>query len=197
MMIKIANITNLQDARYCAAMGFQLINFSLLPQEAQSLTAQQIREIAAWLSGPQYVLSCDAASVAELQAIHGTFPYHYIEIPVEDWQKFSFLPTIPFILKVKAKQEVSALAILIEEVQKHHKASKIEIEVESADDFLNYESLFPNIFIHTPSLQMLSELIETHQKMPFGFSIREEGVELSGNLDYEALDKLCEQIYNI
>lgn len=194
MIIKISNITNLQDARYCAAMGFQLISFSLLPQNGQSMSAQQIREIAAWLSGPQYVLACDAASVAELQAIHGTFPYHYIEIPQEDWQKISFLPAVPFILRVKEKGELSELAVLIEEVQKHHEAAKIEIEIESAADFLRYESLFPHIFIHTPSLKMLSELRETHQKMPFGFSIREEGLELSGNLDYEALDKLCEQI---
>ncbi len=193
-MIKISNITNLQDARYCAAMGFQLINFSLLSEDTQRLSAQQIREIAAWLSGPQYVLACNEASVADLQAIHGTFPYHYIEIPAEDWQKFSFLPAIPFILKVKGKWEVAALATLIEEVKKHHNASKIEIEMDTTHDFSSYESLFPNIFIHTPSLQILSELVETYQNMPFGFSIREEGGELSGDLDYEALDKMCEQI---
>lgn len=197
MYIKIAHITHLQDARYCAAMGFQLISFSLLQGDEYALPAQQIREITGWLSGPKYVLECNEASVEALKEIHGTFPYHYIEIPQADWEKISFLPAMPLIVQAAPNIALPALAKLIEEVETHHKDSKVQIHLESEIDYLKYEKYFSSLFIEMESMASLTKTLQQYKNLPWGFSICSEEIEADGGLDYEKLDRLCEIIQEI
>ncbi len=194
MVIKIAHITHLQDARYCAAMGFPFISFSLLADNKRTLTAQQIREITAWLSGIKSVLEVNEASIAALQAIHGTFPYHYIEIPQADWQGFSFLPPVPFIVQARENIEHAELAALIASLQAHHQDSKVEIHVASDKDYLKYEAFFPHLFLHFSQLDSFSIRLNEAENKPWGFSFREEALDIDGNLDYESLDAICEAL---
>lgn len=197
MHIKIAHITTLQDARYCAAMGFQYINFCLSSFHQRSLQGQQIREITAWLSGTKYVLECDMASIPTLQNLHGTFPYHYIEIPQGDWKSFSFLPPVPFILQAHKNISFIDLESLIALVQRHHKDSKVEVNIRTNADYLKYEPLFRHLFLHVPSLEELATLLKGHKNKPWGISLREEALDTEGGLDYEKLDNLSEFIHSL
>ncbi|MEX0881975.1 MAG: phosphoribosylanthranilate isomerase [Cyclobacteriaceae bacterium] len=53
--MKISNVNNLSDARYCAGMYVNLLGFSLEEQDEYYVPPTQFKEITDWLSGLQYV----------------------------------------------------------------------------------------------------------------------------------------------
>jgi len=63
MIIYIRDVNNLSDARYCAAMGADLIGFRLDPSKEESLNAAKCKEIAGWISGIKIVAEFGAASI--------------------------------------------------------------------------------------------------------------------------------------
>ncbi|GAB2792965.1 hypothetical protein GCM10027275_42440 [Rhabdobacter roseus] len=53
--VKISNVTNLSDARYCAGMGVALLGFSIDPADASYVAANKFEEIRSWVAGVQMV----------------------------------------------------------------------------------------------------------------------------------------------
>lgn len=53
--VKISNVNNLSDARYCAGMGVDLLGFCLEPGNENFISQEKFNEIAEWISGVEYV----------------------------------------------------------------------------------------------------------------------------------------------
>lgn len=53
--VKISNVNNLSDARYCAGMYVNLMGFSLDENSEYFVSPVEFKEITGWLSGLQYV----------------------------------------------------------------------------------------------------------------------------------------------
>ena len=68
-ILKINQLTNLQDARSSAAVGFDLISFSLERGNPKKLSAAMVWNIVNWLSGPEIVLDLNVASLEELPEV--------------------------------------------------------------------------------------------------------------------------------
>jgi len=67
-LVKISNVTNLSDARYCAGMGVEWLGFSM-----DSLPVEKFQEIRGWVSGVQIVgetAETDAGRIAELVQLY-------------------------------------------------------------------------------------------------------------------------------
>lgn len=62
-------VNNLSDARYFAAMGTEWIAFNAGDNDANSLTADKITAMAAWLQGVQIVVQPGNASAAEINEL--------------------------------------------------------------------------------------------------------------------------------
>ena len=54
--VKVGNITNLSDARYCAGMGVDMLGFAIGGAGGQGVGATKFKEITDWISGPEFVL---------------------------------------------------------------------------------------------------------------------------------------------
>lgn len=52
----VTNISNLSDARYCAGMGVNKLAFRMDDTEDGGISPDQIKEIAEWVSGVDYVV---------------------------------------------------------------------------------------------------------------------------------------------
>jgi phosphoribosylanthranilate isomerase len=61
-LVYIRDVINLSDARYCAAMGADLIGFRLDPSKRESLNPAKCKEIAGWISGVKIVGEFGSAS---------------------------------------------------------------------------------------------------------------------------------------
>ncbi|HSI76003.1 MAG TPA: hypothetical protein VK957_08905 [Lunatimonas sp.] len=53
--VKISNVNNLSDARYCSGMYVDLMGFAIEPTDENYLSPDAFKEITDWLSGLQYV----------------------------------------------------------------------------------------------------------------------------------------------
>lgn len=72
--VKVGNITNLSDARYCAGMGVDMMGFCIDPGNKNYVNPGSFQEITKWVSLPHFV-----------GEIMGS------QLPVPDGYKFSFL----------------------------------------------------------------------------------------------------------
>ena len=53
--VKVGEINNLSDARYCAGMGVQLLGFVMSNPNRKSLSKEEYTAITQWLEGPKFV----------------------------------------------------------------------------------------------------------------------------------------------
>jgi phosphoribosylanthranilate isomerase len=58
--VKVGNITNLSDARYCAGMGVDWLGFPL-----ESVNPKTFAEITSWVTGPQFMIELKPGTVPE------------------------------------------------------------------------------------------------------------------------------------
>jgi phosphoribosylanthranilate isomerase len=54
-VVKVGNITNLSDARYCSGMGVDMLGFSVIEGTPNYLSPKLFQEIRGWISGPKVV----------------------------------------------------------------------------------------------------------------------------------------------
>lgn len=54
-LVKISNVTNLSDARYCAGMGVDMLGFSMDADAEQYVEPAKFQEIRSWVAGIQIV----------------------------------------------------------------------------------------------------------------------------------------------
>ncbi|GAB3809224.1 hypothetical protein GCM10028819_50110 [Spirosoma humi] len=54
-LVKISNVTNLSDARYCAGMGVDMLGFSMDTDSPDYVEPAKFAEIRGWLAGVQIV----------------------------------------------------------------------------------------------------------------------------------------------
>lgn len=89
--VKVGNITNLSDARYCAGMGVDLLGFPLKNSNGSFLSPDTFRDITGWVSGPEFVLEAEKTDLVELYKTIGNYPAHYLQLDAS--QLDSFDPT--------------------------------------------------------------------------------------------------------
>jgi phosphoribosylanthranilate isomerase len=59
--VKVSNINNLSDARYCAGMYVNLMGFNLEQNQEDFISPEKFKEITDWLSGLEYVAEFETA----------------------------------------------------------------------------------------------------------------------------------------
>ncbi len=55
-IVKVGNITNLSDARYCSGMGVDMLGFQVVEGLENHLPAATYQEIKGWIAGPKVVV---------------------------------------------------------------------------------------------------------------------------------------------
>ncbi len=74
-LVKISQVTNLSDARYCAGMGVQLIGFNIDPQSEYYMELMKFREIAEWVAGIDFV-----GEINDELIYYPSYPIQYLEL---------------------------------------------------------------------------------------------------------------------
>lgn len=152
-IVKVGNITNLSDARYCAGMGVNLAGFPIDQNHPNFITKEIFTEISKWISGVDIVgeviddipgdLDVELVQfsnpalvqVAELRGLNYIFSI--------DLMEYSGLSSIPSGLKPEyyLLENVDHIQIeLLEEIIDHLNAGVLvgyNISPENADLYLN------------------------------------------------------------
>ncbi|MBA4849867.1 N-(5'-phosphoribosyl)anthranilate isomerase [Emticicia sp. BO119] len=79
-LVKVGNITNLSDARYCAGMGVELVGFVMDKFSNDFMPAEKLKEIKSWLAGVQIVGETQSSDYEEIAAHLQTYEVDILQI---------------------------------------------------------------------------------------------------------------------
>jgi phosphoribosylanthranilate isomerase len=93
--IKVSNLNNLSDARYCAGMGVEMLGFSM-----DELDFDKFKEMRGWLAGVQIVGETNSKDISTIIDLVEKYQPDYLE--VSDWENVIEIQRIgkPIILKI-------------------------------------------------------------------------------------------------
>lgn len=97
-LVKVGQISNLSDARYCAGMGVDMLGFSVTEGKNNFVSPELFKEIRGWFTGPSIVAEAyGIKSNDDLPAIIQNYLPDFIEVALPDLLKIHS-PSSTFIL---------------------------------------------------------------------------------------------------
>ncbi|GAA4437871.1 hypothetical protein GCM10023091_17660 [Ravibacter arvi] len=81
-IVKISNVTNLSDARYCAGMGVEMLGFTIDKDHAQFVAPEKFKEIRSWVSGVTLVGETQSDDAEQILALLEQYPVDALEVSV-------------------------------------------------------------------------------------------------------------------
>ncbi|MEZ4825761.1 MAG: hypothetical protein R3C61_05620 [Bacteroidia bacterium] len=190
--LRISNLTNLQDARSSAAVGFDLIGFSLERGSTRKLSASLVWNIVNWLSVPGIVLEMNAASLEELESAKKMFSPRYITLPAEEWDKSMKSYADAFILRADTSLSPDKMDFLLREAASVSAELKFEISLTNISSAAGYEHLSKHIFFHFPEIDDAEAYLVSGNFQPYGYALGVEAEEEPGQLNYQRIDDFLE-----
>lgn len=79
-IVKISNVTNLSDARYCAGMGVDLLGFSMDERSAQYVAPEKFKEIRSWVAGLHIVGETSSTDPLEIERLLALYQPDVLQI---------------------------------------------------------------------------------------------------------------------
>lgn len=99
--VKISNVTNLSDARYCAGMGVEMLGFSIDEDSPNYISPKKFDDICSWLAGVNLV--AETAQTNPENIINALSQYAVHSVQVESSGLLNYLHSelnLPLILRV-------------------------------------------------------------------------------------------------
>jgi phosphoribosylanthranilate isomerase len=115
-LVKISEVNNLSDARYCAGMGVEMLGFTLDENHPKFIDIAKLREISVWISGPKVVGEFSGENIQNINYLSEQLNLDFIQLnhPVQPEQMK--LVRFPIIQKLEMdKFSISELEIMMNE----------------------------------------------------------------------------------
>lgn len=109
-VVKISNVTNLSDARYCAGMGVEMLGFSIDETAESYVDLKKFNDIRSWIAGVQIVAETELTEASLLLEKIERYQPNAIQISNAEllpWLKSETAK--PLILKVEADQDADTI----------------------------------------------------------------------------------------
>ena len=97
-VVKVGEITNLSDARYCAGMGVDMLGFNLDPDSTGYISPEQFAEITEWIAGVKLVGELSHSN--DLNKLLMSYELDMIQLPHDEIE-----PNLPVDLPIIASIE--------------------------------------------------------------------------------------------
>lgn len=139
-VVKVGNISNLSDARYCSGMGVDMLGFRVLEGQENHVTPKLFQEIRGWVTGPKIVAEIYGLSSADqLPSILENYAPDYFELTGQEFERFQALLTLPCIVtNFKGDDSKVVYTILSEtEVKDYRGNAKLLVKPSSDETVLD------------------------------------------------------------
>ena len=109
--VKISNVNNLSDARYCAGMMVDIIGFNVDPTSDSRISPEDFKEITEWVAGVQFAGEFTDASKDTICEALNEYPIDLIQISDLNQVEAINLLGKPMIFKlnVESSEDVAAI----------------------------------------------------------------------------------------
>lgn len=111
-IVKVGNITNLSEARYCSGMGVDMLGFRVIEGQENHLPASTYQEIKGWIAGPKVVAELYGMNDASaLEKIIEEYRPDLLEISANELQYLPKHLDIPIIFSGEAGEHLNDFKI--------------------------------------------------------------------------------------
>lgn len=100
LKVKVSEVTNLTDARYCAGMGVDMIGFHLDENYPRFIEINTVKEITNWISGVEVVGEFVASNLENVNYLATELKLDYVQLTNHFKPEELEIVTIPIILKL-------------------------------------------------------------------------------------------------
>lgn len=195
--VKISQVTNLSDARYCAGMGVHFLGFNFVEHHESYLEPASFTEIRSWIAGPQFVGEFENTNISHIREMPNLEALDLIEVSQPDVLHELSLLGKPIMLKIN--------------ISKYPTLSSLEDDLNFARDLVDYFLIeqssgeitdpkevlvlshrFPIILGFGITKENIHQLIEDSDLE--GIALRGGKEEKVGFKDYEALADILEEL---
>ena len=110
--VKIGDISNLSDARYCAGMGVDILGFRIDPQDPARVTPDKFKSITEWVSGVDLAGEFYASSLSEIRESAAGYALDYLQVNQWDYPEALADLELPVIMEttIDENTDVQSLA---------------------------------------------------------------------------------------
>jgi phosphoribosylanthranilate isomerase len=143
-VVKVGNISNLSDARYCAGMGVDMLGFCVIEGKPGYLSPKLYQEIRGWISGPKVVAEIyGLQSTDQLADLIQNYAPDYLELTSQEFKTFGDTLKLPCIVRIDGpgrpvKTDNTKIAYLISDKVDTPAASKsVLLEVNSKANLID------------------------------------------------------------
>ena len=178
--VKISNISNLSDARYCAGMMVDVLGFEVIDHTSEHyVDPATFQELTEWVAGVSFAGEFGHTSIGQIQEIMGQYQVQYIETSsLEVLHSLSATgKELIFRVSVSDELQIKDLPDLLIQADEH--ASIIIIE---ATDEVDKSSLMSSI----DNLRLNAKTLRSYDLTPDGITNLEPfwtGIELKGSIE--------------
>ncbi len=114
-IVKISNVTNLSDARYCAGMGVEMIGFSMDETNDSHVDLKKFQDIRSWIAGVQIVVETDATDAEIILDKIAQYQPDAIQVSHAELLPWLKSETVkPLILQVEADQDADTIEEILD-----------------------------------------------------------------------------------
>ena len=195
--LKLNNISTLHDARYCSAVGVDLLAFSMGNNAEGGLRTAQIAEIMDWLSGPESVGEFGFESPDEIATQAASAKLHWISVPFDyPSPTATELPeNLIFRHRELSLEQVPNLLQLAGQFPKA--LFEFSISEEGVWNALKQNDLIPRSILNFSAPDPIYAMLTREGFKPFAFSLGDFVEEPDGHLDYETCDDFIEEFQSL
>jgi hypothetical protein len=198
--LKINGLINLQDARYCAALGVGYMSFSLARGHIHKLPEATAAEMIEWLSGSRVVLDFgqDLENCWQYLANYNTSPedlfqFHYqAQLPLDELDAERLILEVP----LESGAEAAGLSETLGEWAPQVHAVELNpqtYEQELLDEIRERILLHNNIILNVDNLGL--ETMQELEVQPPVIAMRQLIQADFTSLDYDGIEELVESGY--
>lgn len=187
--VKVGNITNLSDARYCAGMGVDLLGFPI-GNGSNQITIETFQEIAEWVSGPEFVLEYSQPMDDQiLEKVTQIASIKHIQLNTDHWRLSSILSDKSIILEstlddwICHQDEWKGLAI-----------SFLILKGNLIEDIEKFREINGQIPLLVPYNQIQSQALDIFSLPISGIVLEGSAEDRPGHKDYDHLAEVLESL---
>ena len=131
-MVKVEQITNLSNARYCAGMGVNMLGFVVDDGSEFFISPEQFREISGWVAGVEFVGEISGSHIPELTG----YSFSYLQVSDRALPEIVHASGYACIFYINTANYVPEhIALMMEEQQKYVSYFLLEgLNPDSLDD---------------------------------------------------------------
>ncbi|MEM9673094.1 MAG: phosphoribosylanthranilate isomerase [Cyclobacteriaceae bacterium] len=195
--VKVGDITNLSDARYCAGMGVDILGFCFESESEKYIDPTTFTALSEWLSGVKYTaefpsyqplgIKSTLGNYDSVQQIQVSAPYQ-----IDALKKLS----LPIVIQIEAA-DFDSLGSVVDEMQLHRDdveyyilENKHETNQLTLDDALRLAEQFPILLGFGITPQNILPIVEKSAIQ--GISLKGSHEIKPGYKDFDALADILE-----